>query len=131
MYLLDTNICIYAIKKKHESLLYILKEKSGEGLFISSLTIAELEFGVQNSQQVERNRLALLKFLSYFNILDFARSDAIEYGKIKTGLRKKGQLIGPIDLLLAGQAVNREMTLVTNNLKEFSRVQGLKVEDWS
>ena len=131
MYLLDTNICIYAIKQKHEKLLVLLKEKSGEGLFISSLTVAELEFGVQNSRQVDTNRIALLKFLSFFNILHFESSDAIEYGKIKTELRKKGQIIGQIDLLLAAQAVNRQMTLVTNNLKEFSRVNGLKVEDWS
>jgi tRNA(fMet)-specific endonuclease VapC len=131
MYLLDTNICIYAIKQKHEKLLDLLREKSGEGLFISSLTVAELEFGVQNSRQVDRNRIALIKFLSYFNILSFDGSDAIEYGKIKTELRKKGQIIGQIDLLLAAQAVNREMTLITNNLKEFLRVDGLKVEDWS
>lgn len=131
MYLLDTNICIYAIKQKHEKLLDLLREKSGEGLFISSLTVAELEFGVQNSRQVDRNRIALIKFLSYFNILNFDGSDAIEYGKIKTELRKKGQIIGQIDLLLAAQAVNREMTLITNNLKEFLRVDALKVEDWS
>jgi len=131
MYLLDTNICIYAIKQKHEKLLDLLREKSGEGLFISSLTVAELEFGVQNSRQVDRNRIALIKFLSYFNILNFDGSDAIEYGKIKTELRKKGQIIGQIDLLLAAQTVNREMTLITNNLKEFLRVDALKVEDWS
>jgi len=100
MYLLDTNICIYAIKQKHEKLLILLNEKSGEGLFISSLTVAELEFGVQNSQQVDRNRIALLKFLSYFNILNFEGSDAIEYGRIKTELRKRGQIIGQIDLLM-------------------------------
>jgi tRNA(fMet)-specific endonuclease VapC len=131
MYLLDTNICIYAIKQKHEKLLDLIKEKSGEGLFISSLTVAELEFGVQNSQQVDRNRIAMIKFLFYFNILNFDGSDAIEYGKIKAELRKKGQIIGQIDLLLAAQAVNRKMTLITNNLKEFLRVDGLKVEDWS
>jgi tRNA(fMet)-specific endonuclease VapC len=131
MYLLDTNICIYAIKQKHEKLLDLIKEKSGEGLFISSLTVAELEFGVQNSQRVDRNRIAMIKFLSYFNILNFDGSDAIEYGKIKAELRKKGQIIGQIDLLLAAQAVNRKMTLITNNLKEFLRVDGLKVEDWS
>jgi tRNA(fMet)-specific endonuclease VapC len=131
MYLLDTNICIYAIKQKHEKLLDLIKEKSGEGLFISPLTVAELEFGVQNSQQVDRNRIAMIKFLFYFNILNFDGSDAIEYGKIKAELRKKGQIIGQIDLLLAAQAVNRKMTLITNNLKEFLRVDGLKVEDWS
>jgi len=131
MYLLDTNICIYAIKQKHEKVLVLLNKKSDEGLYVSSLSVAELEFGVQNSQQVERNRIALIKFLSYFNFLNFDSSAAIEYGRIKTELRKKGQLIGQIDLLLAAQAVNREMTLVTNNVKEFRRVKGLKVEDWS
>ncbi len=131
MYLLDTNICIYAIKQKHEKLLVLLKKKSDEGLFISSLTVAELEFGVQNSRQVDRNRIALLKFLSYFNILNFDGSDAIEYGRIKTELRKRGQIIGQIDLLLAAQAMNREMTLVTNNMKEFQRVRDLNIEDWS
>ncbi len=130
MYLLDTNICIYAIKKRHEQLLVLLKKKSGQGLFISSLTVAELEFGVQNSRQVDRNRIALLKFLSYFKILNFDGSDAIEYGRIKTDLRKRGRIIGQIDLLLAAQAVNRKMTLVTNNVKEFQRVKDLNIEDW-
>lgn len=131
MYLLDTNICIYAIKEKNEQLLVLLKKESGEGLFVSSLTVAELEFGVQNSRQVDKNSIALLKFLSYFNILSFNGSDAIEYGRIKRELRKRGQIIGQIDLLLAAQAVNRKMTLVTNNLKEFRRVRGLNIEDWS
>jgi tRNA(fMet)-specific endonuclease VapC len=63
--------------------------------------------------------------------LNFEGSDAIEYGRIKTELRKRGQIIGQIDLLLAAQAVNREMTLVTNNMKEFQRVRGLNIEDWS
>jgi len=79
MYLLDTNICIYAIKQKHEKLLDLIKEKSGEGLFISSLTVAELEFGVQNSQRVDRNRIAMIKFLSYFNILNFDGKERPNY----------------------------------------------------
>ncbi len=131
MYLLDTNICIFAIKKRPERVLKKLKEKISDGIYISSLTVAELEFGVENSQKIENNRIALLKFLSIFNILNFDDSDAIDYGKLKTDLRKQGRIIGPIDMLLAAQALNKELIFVTNNVKEFERVKGLKIEDWS
>ena len=131
MYLLDTNICIFAIKKRPEIVLKKLKEKITDGIYISSLTVAELEFGVENSQRIENNRIALLKFLSIFNILNFDDSDAIDYGRLKTDLRKQGRVIGPIDMLLAAQALNKEFIFVTNNIKEFERVHGLKIEDWS
>ena len=131
MYLLDTNICIFAIKNKPETVLKKLKEKISDGIYISSLTVAELEFGVENSQKIENNRVALLKFLSIFNILNFDDSDAIDYGRLKTDLRKQGRIIGPIDMLLAAQALNKELIFVTNNVKEFERVKGLKIEDWS
>ena len=131
MYLLDTNICIFAIKKRPESVLKKLKEKISDGIYISSLTVAELEFGVENSRKIENNRIALLKFLSIFNILNFDDSDAIDYGRLKTDLRKQGRIIGPIDMLLAAQALNKELIFVTNNVKEFERVKGLKIEDWS
>lgn len=131
MYLLDTNICIFAIKKRPERVLKKLKEKISDGIYISSLTVAELEFGVENSQKIENNRIALLKFLSIFNILNFDDSDAIDYGKLKTDLRKQGRIIGPIDMLLAAQALNKELIFVTNNVKEFERVKGLKIEDWN
>ncbi len=131
MYLLDTNICIFAIKKKPEIVLKKLKEMITDGIYISSLTVAELEFGVENSQRIESNRIALLKFLSIFNILNFDDADAIDYGRLKTDLRKQGRIIGPIDMLLAAQALNKELIFVTNNVKEFERVKGLKIEDWS
>jgi tRNA(fMet)-specific endonuclease VapC len=131
MYLLDTNICIFAIKKRSETVLKKLKEKISDGICISSLTVAELEFGVENSQKIENNRIALLKFLSIFNIINFDDSDAIDYGRLKTDLRKEGRIIGPIDMLLAAQALNKELIFVTNNVKEFERVKGLKIEDWS
>jgi len=131
MYLLDTNICIFAIKKRPEIVLKNLKEKISDGIFISSLTVAELEFGVENSQKIERNRIALLKFLSIFNILNFDDADAIDYGRLKTDLRKQGKIIGSIDMFLAAQALNKEFIFVTNNVKEFERVKGLKIEDWS
>ena len=131
MYLLDTNICIFTIKKRPEIVLKKLKEKISDGIYISSLTVAELEFGVENSQRIEKNRIALLKFLSIFNILNFDDTDAIDYGRLKTDLRKQGRIIGPIDMLLAAQALNKELIFVTNNVKEFEKVKGLKIEDWS
>ncbi len=131
MYLLDTNICIFAIKNKSEKVLKRIKENFANGIYISSLTVAELEFGVENSQKIEQNRFALLKFLSIFNILNFDDSDAVDYGRLKADLKKHGRIIGPIDMLLAGQALNKNLILVTNNIKEFERVNGLSIEDWT
>lgn len=131
MYLLDTNICLYAIKRKPAQVFELVKERAPKGIYISSLTVAELEFGVQNSEKEEQNRIALIKFLSIFNILNFDDADAIAYGKLQVGLRKKGEIIGPIDMLLAAQALNKDMIFVTNNVKEFRRVEGLRIEDWS
>jgi tRNA(fMet)-specific endonuclease VapC len=131
MYLLDTNICIFAIKRKPEKVFASIKEKSKEGVFISSLTIAELEFGVQNSEQTVKNRVALLKFISFFNILNFDDYDAVDYGRIKVKLRQKGKIIGPIDMLLAAQAINKDMIFITNNVQEFQRIEGLRIEVWS
>jgi tRNA(fMet)-specific endonuclease VapC len=131
MYLLDTNICIYAIKKKSVGLLEKLSMNLENGILMSSLTVAELEFGVSNSQFPEKNRFSLLEFLSIFTILDFKETDAIPYGEIKTYLKNKGTIIGPIDLLLAAQALSNDLVLVTNNTKEFNRIENLKIEDWS
>jgi tRNA(fMet)-specific endonuclease VapC len=131
MYILDTNICIFAIKKKSPNLLDKISEHLNDGIYISSLTVAELEYGVSNSQYPEKNRIALLEFLSIFNILDFKESDAVPYGMLKTILRRNGNIIGPIDMLLAAQGISNNMTMVTNNIKKFERVEGLRIEDWS
>ena len=130
MYLLDTNICIYAIKKKPILVLEQIKEKSKLGIYISALTVAELEYGIENSTKIEENRVSLLKYLSIFNILPFDDRDAIPYGKLKTKLRKEGQIIGPIDMLLAAQALSKDLIFVTNNTKEFRRIENLKFENW-
>lgn len=131
MYLLDTNTCIFAIKRKPEKVFETIKEKSTNGIYISSLTVAELEYGVENSSQVKKNRIALLKFISVFNVINFDDSDAINYGRLKAKLKKKGRIIGPIDMLLAAQTLNKDMIFVTNNAREFERVEGLRIEDWS
>jgi len=130
MYLLDTNICIYIIKKKPVDVLKTLKTKSKKDIYISSITIAELEYGIAKSQFPEKNKIALIEFLSIFNILPFDDNDAVDFGKIKKELEKKGNIIGPMDLLLAAQAKSKKLILVTNNTKEFERVEGLKIENW-
>ena len=130
MYLLDTNICIYIIKKKPADVLKTLKTKSKKDIYISSITIAELEYGIAKSQFPEKNKIALIKFLSIFNILPFDDNDAVDFGEIKKELEKKGKIIGPMDLLLAAQAKSKKLILVTNNTKEFERVEGLKIENW-
>lgn len=131
MYLLDTNICIYAINRKPELVLNRIKKELHKGIFISTLTIAELEYGVENSSRIESNRVALIKFLSVFNTLAFDDFDPMHYGRLKSKLKKIGNLIGPIDMLLAAQAISKELILVTNNTKEFERIEGLKIEDWT
>jgi tRNA(fMet)-specific endonuclease VapC len=130
MYLLDTNICIYAIKKKSPQILDKIAKNIKNGIFISSLTIAEMEFGISNSMYPERNRVSLLEFLTIFNILDFCEKDAIPYGMIKTHLKRSGDIIGPIDMLLAAQAISNNLIMVTNNTKEFKRVDSIKIQNW-
>lgn len=130
MYLLDTNICILAIKLKSARVVARLQEASHSGLFLSSITVAELEYGVQNSQQVDRNRMALFKFLSPFEVLGFTDQDAAAYGRMRAELKKRGSQFGPLDMLIAAQALSREMVLVTNNTHEFNQVDGLVLEDW-
>ena len=131
MYLFDTNICIFAIKRRPVRVLEKIKKNINDGIYVSSLTIAELEYGVSNSQRPDENRMALIEFLSIFEYLNYDDEDAIEYGKLKTYLRKSGSIIGPIDLLLASQALSKSLTMVTNNTKEFMRVPRLVLEDWS
>lgn len=130
MYLLDTNICIYIIRKKPEDVLKKLKNKSKKDIYISSITIAELEYGVSKSNFPEKNKIALIEFLSIFKILNFDDHDAVEFGIIKTDLERKGKIIGPMDLLLAAQSKSKKLILVTNNTKEFERIEGLSFENW-
>jgi tRNA(fMet)-specific endonuclease VapC len=130
MYLLDTNTCIFLKNKKPIHVLEKLKKAIDLGVCISSITVAELQFGVYNSLQIEKNRISLTEFLAPFTIIDFDDTDAEQFGKIRAILKNKGQLIGPYDMLLAAQAISKKLILVTNNTDEFSRIDGLKLEDW-
>lgn len=128
-YLLDTNMCIYA-QKKNENVLAQMKEHFDDGLAISSITLAELEYGVQASADIEKNTIALMKFLAIVEILPFESSAAVEYGKICADLRKKGTPIGNMDMLISAHAKAENLTVVTHNTRQFERVIGLKIEDW-
>ena len=130
-YMLDTNICIYAMKNKPAQVLQRLEREISNGVYISSITVAELEYGVRKSSFVEKNMQALLRFLLPFIILPFDASAASEYGIVRSYLQKRGEIIGPMDMLIAAHAKAENMTIVTNNTGEFSRVPDLKIEDWS
>jgi len=129
MFLLDTNTCVFYIKG-----LYRLKEKfqqvGPEQLAISEITLAELKFGVENSDQIEKNKLVLGEFLSQiqiipiYNALDF-------YAKEKARLRKAGTPIDDFDLLIGSSAVTEERVMVTNNTRHLDRIKGIKIEDWT
>jgi len=129
-YLLDTNTCIYIINKKPPSAVKHIRSKQPDEVSVSTITIAELEYGVYRSKHVDQNRIALLEFLVPFVILDFDHSAAAVYGSIRATLERKGTPIGPMDLLLAAQAMSQQLILVTNNEREFRRVAELQIENW-
>ena len=97
---------------------------------VSSITVAEMEYGASKSKNREMNRFALKKFLSPFEIINFDTKDAEIYGIIRAGLEQNGKIIGPYDMQLAAQALRRDYIFVTNNTKEFQRINRLKLENW-
>lgn len=129
-YLLDTDICIYIIKKNPPSLAKKFQKLRPGDVAISSVTLAELQYGVAKSQYHEKNQAALNEFTLPLEIVPFDEHAAILYGVLRNQLEKNGMPIGPLDLLIAAHAKSLEMTLVTNNVKEFSRVEKLVVENW-
>jgi tRNA(fMet)-specific endonuclease VapC len=128
--MLDTNICIYIIKKKTPNILKKLKSKLKKGLAISTITLAELEFGNENSLYKEKNKIALMEFLAIIEIKSFDEKATKEYGIIRKDLKDRKCLIGPLDMLIGAHAKSLGLTLVTNNTKEFERITDLKIENW-
>jgi tRNA(fMet)-specific endonuclease VapC len=129
-YLLDTNICIYLIKQKPASVIRQFNKLSPGDICISVITLYELMYGAYKSQQVERNITAINRFTAPLEIMQFDVHDADTCAKLRAVLEKQGQVIGPLDLQIAAQAITRNCILVTNNQKEFKRVKGLKMENW-
>lgn len=130
-FLLDTKICIYAMKARPPSVAKRFASLRSSDLAISSVTVYELWYGVQRSQQIARNGLALREFLAPLRQLDFDADDALACAKIRVELESTGKPIGPYDLQIAAQALRRKLTLVTHDTDEFKRIGGLKVADWA
>ncbi len=130
-YMLDTNTIAYARNRKPACVLERLLQHDPSEICISSITMAELEYGVFNSSKPLQNRTALLMFLSGITILPFDTDASLDYGDIRYKLKTSGAIIGGNDLLIAAHARSQGLTLVTHNTKEFSRVENLQLEDWA
>lgn len=128
-YLLDTNICIYAINQRSDTVVERLRREGRSNLTTSAIVAAELAFGVEKSSRSE-TRQQLLLFLSGLQVLPWSESAIWHYARQRKLLREAGTPIGEMDLLIASQALGDDLTLVTNNTREFERVQGLKLENW-
>jgi len=129
-YLLDTDICINIIRSKEDSLLRMVCSQELEQMSISSITVAELEFGAAKSSKPDQNFLALTQFLTPLRTRDFDKKAAHCYGELRATLESEGKRIGAMDMLIAAQALADDLVLVTNNYREFGRIKGLSTESW-
>lgn len=129
--MLDTNICIDVIRKHSKHLVSKIVSQPVGTVGISSIVMAELQYGVAKSSDPEKNLKALLKFCAPLEILPFDDNAALSYGTVRTGLESKGIPIGPLDTLIAAHALTAGVVLVTNNTREFRRIKDLHVENWT
>jgi tRNA(fMet)-specific endonuclease VapC len=129
-FLLDTDACIYVIKRKPPQVLRRFRSHSSGDIGVSSITVAELEYGVQKSQSPEENQCALQQFLVPLVTANFDPRAATVYGRLRAALEAQGTPIGPLDMLIAAHALSLRVTLVTNNVREFSRIPGLQIANW-
>ena len=129
-YLLDTNICVYLIKQRPVQVVYKFLAFQPGDIGVSALTVAELQLGVHKSAHPAQNQSALEHLLLSLLVANFDAHAAAFYGKIRTQLERRGTPIGSVDYLIAAHALSLDVTLVTNNVREFERVPGLKVENW-
>ena len=128
-YMLDTNIVIYAIKNRPQQIRECFKKHQGQ-MCISTVTLGELIFGAERSQQVERNLADIEAMVARMETLPLDNEAAYHFGQIRNELYRTGQPIGPYDMMIAGHARSSGLILVTNNTKEFERVTGLRLENW-
>jgi tRNA(fMet)-specific endonuclease VapC len=135
-WLLDTNSCIYLLTGnqpdyQHNILARLDTLPRNERPLISSVVLSELQYGVRKSRWRKANQALLDVFLLDFDVSDYGASAAVCYGELRTGLEKRGQPIGPMDMMIAAHALALDATLVTHNTREFARVKGLRLEDWT
>lgn len=128
LFMLDTAMCIYVIKNHPPAVIRKMKQFSLCELVISSITVCELEYGASKSCNPEKNRQTLVKFLTPFEVHSFDETAAFHYGEIRAHLERSGK--PTMDMLIAAHARSLSLTLVTNNLREFERVPGLRTENW-
>jgi len=129
-YYLDTNICIYFLKGKYESIRNRLQKSHPDEIKICSIVKAELLYGAEKSNKREDNLRKVSDFLFPFEIVAFDDNATKTYAKIRSELEKSGKIIGPNDLLIASTVLEHDGVLVTHNSKEFERVKNLHIEDW-
>ena len=127
--MLDTDICIYVIKNRPSGLRERFDEQA-EQLCISTITLGELLYGVENSARSEQNREAVEHFAGRIEILPFSPRAAAHYGQVRAALRRAGRPVGVHDLLIGAHARSEGLTLATNNVREFERIPGLMVDNW-
>lgn len=128
-YMLDTNICIFTIKNKPEQVRQAFNRHQGQ-LCISTITLMELIYGAEKSAAPEKNLAVVEGLVARLQVLDYDTPAATHTGQLRAELAKAGTPIGPYDQMIAGHARSQGLILVTNNLREFERVPGLRVEDW-
>ena len=128
-YLLDTNVLI-AVSKRRPGLAERLGNLHASEMLLSSVVLAEIEYGIVKSSRPDRNRQVYDALLRGFEVVDFGAAAARHYGVLRAGLERQGQVIGPNDMMIAAQAIAVDAVLVTDNVGEFSRVQGLAIENW-
>jgi tRNA(fMet)-specific endonuclease VapC len=129
-YMLDTNICIYILSGRAPQLSELFEERT-KAICISAVALSELWYGVENSHRREANALILAEFSERVGVLHFSPQAAKWYGRIRAGLRRAGTPVGFHDMMIAAHALAEDLTLVTNNRREFDRIPGLRVENWA
>jgi tRNA(fMet)-specific endonuclease VapC len=131
LYMLDTDIASYIMKRSNQAAVRRLQAVTVSAVCISAIAKSELMLGIELSPRRQKDQAVLAAFLQYCQVLDYPAEAAEDYGQIRADLKQRGTMIGANDLLIAAHARSLGLTLVTNNTREFCRVQGLKLENWA
>jgi tRNA(fMet)-specific endonuclease VapC len=131
VYMLDTDMSSYIMRRSNPTILHRLQSVAVADISISAITKSELFYGIEISPRRANDEAALRVFLRHIEVLDFPSAAALDYARIRADLKRRGTPIGSNDLLIAAHALHLGLTLVTNNVREFGRVNGLKIENWN